>query len=375
VIFVLPEHRLTRLSMVAIGVTLILCLGVSAFSAGAHAPLTGPGFVLAFVWLGLLCSPKVVVLAVPAAAIVDFVAMSAAGVPSQDVGSAFILMPIAGLVGVVTSRNATHLRVAQAEIKGEERWRAAIMATLAHDVRAPLTSIIGALEVVSDDPRTLPEHQPLLAAATRQTSRIMRLATGLLEVERIDQGKLRLDTYDIHLRELLGEIVEAQLPMVVELDVEPDLLVWADRERLEQIVVNLLGNAKRHGAEPVVISASSTPSGWQLSVRDHGPGVPAADVPHLFERLGPSGSTTQSVGLGLWIVKLLAEAHGGSVEYQDATPGARFIVRFPPGPDLVELDRTPAVARFASLAAGRPPANSANAYQPAGTQPPSTWIT
>lgn len=244
--------------------------------------------------------------------------------------SALVVVPVAALVGIVISVVVAEARTARAEIKSEERWRAAIMATLAHDVRSPLTSIIGALEVISDDPDTSDGHRALLGSANRQAERILRLAAGLLEVERVDQGRLTLARHNLVLRDLLEEIAAAQPSLGLIIDVPSGLTVWADRERLEQVLVNLANNTARHGSPPLIISAYSNSRGVSISVRDHGTGVSPDDIPHLFERFSSADRSPQSVGLGLWIVRLLSEAHGGSVRYEPADPGANFVVRLPP---------------------------------------------
>lgn len=331
-----PADRWRPRGMLALAALVFVGFAVSTAVSSESALIMGASFVLAFAWLGLHQPRRTILLFSPPVLVAYAGGLWVAGTPHELITSAFGVIPVACLVGVVISDNVSALRQAQAEIKAEERWRAAIMASLAHDVRSPLTSITGALELMTDDPETPVRHRRLLAAATRQAGRIMRLATGLLDVERVEQGRLKLDMYELQLLELVEEIVAGQSSITVQLDIEPGLAVWADRERLEQIIVNLLGNAARHGAPPVIVSASSGSTGVRISVRDHGPGVPETASPHLFERLGSADSSAQSVGLGLWIVRLLAEAHEGSVEYVGADPGAEFVVRLPRGPAVVD---------------------------------------
>lgn len=314
---------------VALIAVLFVCLGISTWCADERAIVTVPGFILGFVWLGLHQRVRVILLSLPFATLSYWLALTLAGTPRELAGSALVVMPVAALMGVVLANVVADARRAKAEVRSEERWRAAIMATLAHDVRSPLTSIVGALEIIDDDPATTAHHRVLVQGATRQATRILRLATGLLEVERVDQGRLMLDRHDLRLVDLLSDIAVAHPAIDLELDVRSDLSVWADRERLEQILVNLANNAARHGAPPVTISATSDAAGVDISVRDHGDGVPADDVEHLFERFSSADHSPQSVGLGLWIVRLLAEAHGGSVTYAPAHPGADFLVHLP----------------------------------------------
>lgn len=205
----------------------------------------------------------------------------------------------------------------------------ALMATLAHDVRSPLSTVLGTLEILDDEPALDGRYRPLLAAATRQTQRVIKLATGILEVERVEHGSLVLDRADVRLAEVAANVATLTQPDAVEVDVAPDLVVRADAERLEQVLFNLTSNALRHGRAPVVISGTVTPGGVEVAVEDHGDGVPEADVPYLFDRFSTADHSPGSVGLGLWIVRTLVEVHDGEVRYDAPRGGARFVVTLP----------------------------------------------
>jgi signal transduction histidine kinase len=173
-------------------------------------------------------------------------------------------------------------------------------------------------------------RQTMLGSALRQTRRITSLAAGLLDIERVEQGKLKLDRRWVPVT-TLAEHAVAAVPAEtdVRLEVPLDLHVYADPERLEQVLINLTTNALRHGQPPIVISAEANGQDARIEVRDHGAGVPPTRVATLFNRLGGDADHPESVGLGMWIVRLLAEAHGGSVAYEPAGPGARFAVTIP----------------------------------------------
>lgn len=115
-------------------------------------------------------------------------------------------------------------------------------------------------------------------------------------------------------------------------------MVWADPLRLEQILVNLIINAQRHGQPPIEVTASEHSDGVRIAVHDHGSGVPAEAQPGLFERFTASDTAPASVGLGRWIIRQLVQAHGGTVSYEDAQPGARFVVRLPARPQASPSD-------------------------------------
>ncbi len=311
-------------------------LGFSTWAFGGFAAGTGPFFVLFFAWVGLHYPVRPIVALVPAALVAYVAPLVITHQSSQVLGSAMVLLPIAVGVAAMIATQVAHLREARAQILAMERWRATLTATLAHDVRSPLTAIRAGLGVVRRFGGRLPPERrdAILATADRQAARIQRLAEGLLDVERVDtRGELRLDRQPVNLRAAVLEAMTYLDPAGVVVDLPRDLLVNADPQRLEQILVNLVANAQRHGRPPVVITTVPAGDLARLEIRDYGTGVPAARLADLFTRFG-AGDSTESVGLGLWVARELARAHGGEVWYEPADPGARFCVTLPvaPGP-------------------------------------------
>jgi signal transduction histidine kinase len=327
---VAPWQRWEPWATAWIAVPGCVILGVSTWAFGGFAAGTGPFFVLLFAWLGLHHTRRVLVALTPLAALAYAAGLVAADADSRLVASTVVLIPIALAVGLIISNRVAQLTSARERIEQQDQWRAALISTLAHDVRSPLTSIVGALEIVTDDPN-LPEHlTPFLTSATRQADRIASLAASLLDVERVDQGKLRLDTEQVDLAGLAAYVAEMTGGGGdVVVDIDPELRLTADPLRLEQMLVNLTTNALRHGSPPVVIEAHQARDAVTVTVRDHGDGVPPGDQPHLFERLSPADRHQESVGLGLWIVKMLAEAHHGHVGYRTSGSGAEFTITLP----------------------------------------------
>jgi signal transduction histidine kinase len=119
-------------------------------------------------------------------------------------------------------------------------------------------------------------------------------------------------------------------PDGVTVDIDAGLMIWVDPERFEQIVVNLVANALRYGQPPVTVRTAADGPVARVEVQDHGAGVPEEVRARLFTRFGVGGP--DGTGLGLWIVRQLAEAHGGAASYHPAGPGARFVVTFAAGP-------------------------------------------
>lgn len=309
-----------------------LVLGLTTWGFSGFASGTGPLFVLVFVWLGLHQSNRVILANVVPAAVSYITPLWVIHPSPRIITTAAVLLTLSCGVALLTAAQMVQLRSQRDRWERADQWRAALVATLAHDVRGPLTTIDGSLQMLEDMPALAEgERLRMVRAARRQTSRLGRLAADLLDVERVEQGKLRLRREQVAVAEAATRAA-GQSPSGddVRIEVDPDLQVSADPHRLDQILVNLVSNARRHGRPPIVINASRADDGTvSIEVRDHGDGVAQQVAGRLFERLGEDTSEPGSVGLGMWIVRLLTEAHGGTVAYRPASPGAVFEVRFP----------------------------------------------
>jgi signal transduction histidine kinase len=247
-------------------------------------------------------------------------------------GIGFLIALGAGLLAQDLFRQRVRLAEALEELRELDEMRAGLVSTLAHDVRSPLTVIRGTISTLLKRGPQLTDEQRyhLLESADRQANRLQRLATDLLDLARLEQGKLSLDMETVD----LAECIETALTFVdpegqFNLAIEPGVMVKADPHRLEQILVNLVANALEYGQPPYQITSDSENSLVKVSVCDQGPGVPDHLEPTLFD---PFKATTArgSVGYGLRVVRALAEAHGGKANYAPNEPsGARFEVTLP----------------------------------------------
>ena len=311
-------------------IPMLLLLGASAWCTDGHGSSVGPLYVLVFAWLGLRSPARDLAAAAPIAAATYAGGLLAADAPAHVVGSTLVLVPTAVVVCLLIATRVRAQRRLREELEARDRWRAALMATLAHDVRSPLTTVAGTLELLGDDDAVPTRYRRLIEAAQRQTSRILRLANGLLDVERVQHGRLKLDLATQPLEPIARQVAELTDPERVHVDVDPAVLAHVDPHRLEQVLHNLANNALRHGRPPVVISATMQADGTRITVEDQGAGVPEADVPLLFDRFSSSDHSPQSVGLGLWIVHTLVRAHRGTIRYEAAAHGgARFVIELP----------------------------------------------
>lgn len=240
-----------------------------------------------------------------------------------------ILLMISLIVGLF----ARHLRRRTDELEREKQWHSALIDMLAHDFRAPVGAATSGLLVVA---RRLDELPPatirdMVEAAVRQNRRALALADDLLALARAGHGRLELNRQDVEIRPLLDRVV-AWLGMTdseVRIESPQQQRAFVDAARLKQIVTNLLANAHKHGRPPVTVTSFALPDGGiEVRVADSGDGVPDEQHADLFRQFA-SGPRADSVGLGLWLVATLAEAHDGDVRYVTTEDRPTFIVRIP----------------------------------------------
>jgi len=241
------------------------------------------------------------------------------------------LIGIVGLIvgllvrDLVRQRHETMRALRVAERANESRSR--LISILAHDVRAPIAGARTAIDTLQMAWARIDDAQRdrLLGAGKRQADRALFLAADLLDLARVESGTLSVEPREVSLARLLERTSQVLGDRAaLQLDVG-DLVAWADPARLEQVIFNLLDNAAKYGSDPVEVSAVVVADGVELSIRDHGPGV--SDEVELFNAF--EGVGEGSVGLGMWIVHQLVLAMDGTIEYEDASPGARFVIRLP----------------------------------------------
>lgn len=211
------------------------------------------------------------------------------------------------------------------ERRAAERRRQELLEVVAHDLRTPLTTVLGYAQLLQ---RRLGDDVALKAIAT-QASRMGRLLADVLETARMESGHQYLRCAPFDLGELVREsalnstTLTGKAGIRVTLPEEPVIGVW-DIDRIAQILVNLLDNASKYAPDSEIeIEVSRVGDEAWLSVRDHGPGIPLAHRSHIFERFYQAGSGHQAatgVGLGLFISRALAEVHGGRL-WVDSEPG------------------------------------------------------
>lgn len=213
------------------------------------------------------------------------------------------------------------------------------IALASHELRTPASVIHGIASTLHLRGDLLEDDQVrhLRQTLYEQTDRMRRLVDQLLDLSRLEANGIRIEPQPLNVfsrvQELLGLVV-AEGAKDVTVNVPVDLEALVDPNAFDRIVSNLIVNATRYGGAPIEISAEQRDRHFRLRVEDHGHGVPAEFVPQLFERFTRSSSSgrerTEGAGLGLAIAKSYAQAHGGDLLYEAASPhGACFELVLP----------------------------------------------
>jgi signal transduction histidine kinase len=239
-------------------------------------------------------------------------------------------------------RMAITLRSAE-ELARLERSRADLVSTVAHELRSPLTSVKGfTATLLAKWPRfTDDQKRVMLETVNADADRVTRLITELLDVSRIEAGRIEVHRQLVDIpgqaRKLIAGLVAAgDSEDKFRLEVRGELPeTWLDADKVDQILGNLIENALRHGAGTVTVVVEpariGSGPGVAVSVRDQGQGIAPELAPRVFRQFWRA-KRRGGAGLGLFIVKGLVEAHGGTIEVQRAPGGgAEFRFTMPAG--------------------------------------------
>jgi signal transduction histidine kinase len=220
-----------------------------------------------------------------------------------------------------------------------ERSHAELIATVAHELRSPLTSVKGFTATLLAKWERFTEDQKKLMLETvdADANRVTRLIAELLDISRIDSGRLEVRRQPVDMATAVQRHVDALVTagqradrFAVRVD-GPLPALWADPDKIDQILGNLLENAVRHGEGTVTIEVAPATGkdrtdGTAVTVSDEGPGIPEESMGRVFTRFW-RGSKRGGTGLGLYIVKGIVEAHGGTITVGRA-PGSGAQFRF-----------------------------------------------
>jgi PAS domain S-box-containing protein len=235
------------------------------------------------------------------------------------------------------------LRKLAGDLAEADRHKDEFLATLAHELRNPLAPIRNALQIIRHRPdqSTVDQAREMM---DRQLDQMVRLVEDLLDVSRIATGKLELRREVLPLSRIIDSAIETSRPVIEHMGhqltvtvPERPIMVDADLTRLAQVISNLLTNSAKYTDRGGQIWLAAVQDGCDVvvSVKDNGIGIPAEQFPRLFKMFAQVdrslGRAQGGLGIGLTLVKRLAEMHGGAVQVKSSGPGkgSEFIVRLP----------------------------------------------
>lgn len=224
-----------------------------------------------------------------------------------------------------------------------EKTRREFLANVSHDLRTPLTSILGFVEALQDNKDKNPETRArFLDILHSETSRLIRLVNDLLDFTKIEEGVLELNKQPVDIAELAGKTLAKYQPILKEKGIRTSFessgnaIALVDSDRLEQVLTNLMDNAVRYARNRIALKVSQETQEIGITLSDDGPGIPGEDLPYIWDRFYKVDKSRAKgaggTGLGLAIVKRLVDAHNGSIDVESQPgKGTTFIIKLPAG--------------------------------------------
>jgi PAS domain S-box-containing protein len=275
-------------------------------------------------------------------------------------------------VTVLKSTEAA-LRTAKDEAEKSNKFKDQFLSTMSHELRTPLNAVVGFSELLMDD-----KHGPLTERQQRYVKHIrtggfhlLKLINDILDLSKIEAGRLQLSTLTLDVSECFGDVVEALCPLAENKKLtirqgDTNLTVAADETRFKQILMNLLGNAIKFTPEHghIQLDAHAQDAFVRIEVRDSGPGIPPGEEQRIFEafyRANQWGSTVEGSGLGLAITRRLVELQGGQISVEShPNTGCCFSFTLPKG--LISPSTVPQRTSSSTVAAPAPASLKADGY-------------
>jgi signal transduction histidine kinase len=232
------------------------------------------------------------------------------------------------------------------DLRALDRLKSEFVSLVSHQLRAPVTNINGALEMVTQEADTLPaDTQRTLGILAHESQRLSWLIQTILDVSRIEAGRLKPRLGPVAVGPLLDEVSHATMEVQAERRLEVRVAeglppAWADETLLGEVVHNLVENALRYSPAdtPVVVAVELADEHLEISVVDHGPGIPKEEQERIFlsfHRLSDQEGSVDGSGLGLYFADRLVRAQGGSIRVESPAwpdaqaPGTRFSFEVP----------------------------------------------
>jgi signal transduction histidine kinase len=229
-----------------------------------------------------------------------------------------------------------------AMLENADKHKNEFLAMLGHELRNPLAAIQGGVSVLQQRGADAPAFGRTCRMVLDEVQHIAHLLEDLLDLARISRGQMKLNRRHVLLEDIVNRAVEATMPLInsnrqtLEYDVEKGIALYADPTRVEQIIINLLDNASRYSqpATPIALRAKMHAGEARVVVADQGKGFSSEQARHLFEPFRVSSGEDREgggLGIGLGLIKELAELHGGTVAASSSGPakGSQFVVTLP----------------------------------------------
>ncbi|MHB1389700.1 MAG: sensor histidine kinase [Thermoleophilia bacterium] len=221
-----------------------------------------------------------------------------------------------------------------------ERSRRDFIANASHELKTPLFSLGGFLEILQDEEVEEETRKEFVTIMKEQVDRLAELARNLLDLSRMDSGAMAIDIDDVGLREVIDSVARefsvqsvSQAASVDTSGLSEDVTALCDRDRTAQLVRILLDNALKYSPAGATVSVAGSGNGDSASftVSDHGPGIPADELARVFERFyrGRGAGRVRGTGLGLSIARELTRLMHGSIEVKSSAVGTTFTVTLP----------------------------------------------
>lgn len=254
---------------------------------------------------------------------------------SVDMDDRILLVSTVLVVVLVIVRQALSIRANRVLV---EQQRSDLVSSISHELRTPLTAMVGFISVLEDDQDlSRSERSEMIGVVADQAEYLAGIVEDLLTFTQGGEDHIDLDVAERSIPALIENAVLATSidRKRVDVEVTPTLTALVDGSRIQQILVNLLSNAERYGGDQCLVVATATGSGLRIEVHDDGPGVPKKHELAIWERFERGANRynagTPGSGIGLAMVKSLAEAHGGRATYRRSKRlgGACFVVDLP----------------------------------------------
>ncbi|MDF1597302.1 MAG: HAMP domain-containing sensor histidine kinase [Acidimicrobiia bacterium] len=254
-----------------------------------------------------------------------------------DADSRLLAYSVLTVIGLVVIRQTAAIRENRSLVEQERR---ALVSSISHELRTPLTAVVGFLDLVRSETTDEDEQTELLSIAYEQTRHVARIVSDLVALARDSVAGLQLHDSMADVGELIDltthTISDGHEPRtIISAEVDVNLRALVDRDRLQQIIENLVGNAVRYGGGMCLVVARAEHDTLHIEVHDTGAGVPTKYEYVIWDRFERGSrrldATTPGSGIGLAIVKMIAQAYGGSVGYRrsERLGGACFFIELP----------------------------------------------